>query len=72
MTAVLWTAQNVSLLSRYGVIPILLKDEQWQDWARVVVVIPAIAVYSPPSPDEFPKWEAWAVEFNKAIRHLAQ
>lgn len=48
----------------------LLDPEEWKPWARNVIQSPALAVFNPPNPDDFDRWDEWADRFNQAIENL--
>lgn len=63
-----WTETMVLPLSRYLVVPRLLRPEGWRDWANSVIQVSAIAAFKPPQPDRFEDWKDWAYHFILAVR----
>jgi hypothetical protein len=54
-------------LAPFGIVPALRMEMRWQDWARYVNSLPGIAAVTPPAPDSYPSWDAWATAFNEVI-----
>lgn len=72
LSATRWAAETGADLARHNVgnIPILIREDNWRDWARFVVSLPLVAAFSPPNPDRFPHWQGWALKFNETIAVL--
>lgn len=62
-----WTAETGWNLAPFGTVPALRLGMQWQTWARYVNSLPGISAVTPPSPDVFDTWEAWAAAFNEKV-----
>lgn len=69
-TAQQWTAQTGIVLAPYGTIPVLLHEENWMDWARYVVGLPAVQAVGAVRPEGFPDWQSWARQFNTSLTLL--
>jgi hypothetical protein len=44
-----------------------VSEENWQEVARNIILIPAISVTNPPHPEDYPDWREWAsrlIELN--------
>ena len=67
MTARSWAAQMVPILYRFGAIPALTDEDNWRQWAAIIISYPGIAQYSPPRPEGFKTWQEWAHNFNLAL-----
>ncbi len=62
-----WCDFNVPLLARYGQVPFIEQEENWQAWAVAVCKNPGIAVLNPPNPLFFNDFYEWAERFNSAV-----
>jgi hypothetical protein len=47
----------------------LFQDEGWRDWSKKLIALPVIANQSPPRPDYFDEWPAWAEAFNRSVQY---
>lgn len=43
-----------------SMLPILMDEDLWQEWAMRVVEAPAFSNGGAPRPDQFPGWQPWA------------
>lgn len=64
MTVQQWTAAVTLDLEQFGSIPQLLDPKRWQEWAAVVIGLPAISGVVLPDPYSFVDWSEWATQFN--------
>ena len=67
LNAPTWASKTTGALLPYGVIPILLDENKWRQWADYVILIPDIAALGPPRPEIFSDWRLWALAFNQTL-----
>lgn len=69
MSAVDWTDVAGSELERQfrAIIPRISRDDEWREWAQLVVDSPEIAKLSPPRPESYKTWQGWVVAFKAAV-----
>jgi hypothetical protein len=67
MTVTEWCDAASHTLRRYGVIPLLLSPNGWQQWVVELLQLPQISRYAPPDPRGFSSWEEWVFRFNQAV-----
>lgn len=61
-----WASQNMQILQQYGVIPILHDDDDWREWALIVIQLPGIAAQYPPDPRGM-EWVDWSERFSQSV-----
>lgn len=66
-----WASETTTVLLPYGFVPVLRDPAQWQQWARYVLLIPAVAGLGTPRPEGYSDWRKWAEAFNVTVRLLA-
>lgn len=67
LSATQWCDATALALTSLTNVPRLRHEEAWQEWALAVLVIPAIAAFSPPDPRFFGDWRAWAERFVQCV-----
>lgn len=70
MSASDWCNQMTLDLCPYGVLPLVMSDEQWRPWASQVITLPGLASLAPPSHEDFEDWERWAYAFISSINSV--
>lgn len=65
-----WSAMTAALIQPFGDIPDSTTEKDWQDWARQVKILPALAPRFVPSPIGFKTWQEWAFRLNEALYGL--
>lgn len=64
----LWAAQNTYVLAQFGPVPIMGRDDEWQDWVTVLLQNPGLMQQSPPRPEDYPDFQAWAERFIQVVK----
>lgn len=54
-------------LANFAPPPRLMDAALWREWANTVIQIPAVALFSPPDPQQFTHWYDWAERFVQAV-----
>lgn len=67
MTAKEWTAASTINLERFGAIPALHNDDDWQDWGAVLSGFASLSGINVPNPFSFTNWQEWAERFNEVL-----
>jgi hypothetical protein len=70
MTMQEWADETTRTLYDVAAVPRLEAqgEQDWADWARLLVGTPAIAAFNPPDPELFADdWRTWAIRFNEAL-----
>lgn len=65
-----WSALTAASLKPFGDVPSQTDEKHWQDWARSVKLLPALAPRFVPSPIGFKTWRDWALRLNEALYNL--
>lgn len=50
-----------------GVFPVFSDGMHWKDWATSLILLPAIASFTPPDPNTYSEWLDWANDFNRTV-----
>lgn len=61
---------TAALIKPYGDVAASTTEDGWEDWARSVKLLPALAPRFIPSPIGFPDWRSWAFRLNEALYGL--
>ena len=67
MTAMEWTAAMHINLERFGAIPILQNDKNWQDWGASISSLSSLNGMVIPNPYEFNDFQGWAQRLNETL-----
>jgi hypothetical protein len=67
LTVKTWCDFNVPLLARYGQVPFLQNEADWQQWGVEICKVPGVAGFNPPDPRFFTNFYDWAAQFNSAV-----
>lgn len=67
MTAKEWTAASHINLERFGAIPALQRNEDWQNWGAAISLLSSLGGMVIPNPYEFTDFQTWAERFNESI-----
>ena len=51
----------------FGLIPRLITDGDWQEWAESLIHLQPKGLRLPSDPRVYTDWRDWAVKFNQAI-----
>ena len=62
-----WADQVVLDLRKYGALPQLDDEENWQEWAVMFCAISGISQQNPPDPRYFSDWREWASRFAQVM-----
>jgi len=62
-----WADFTVFDLEKYGPIPQLEKETEWQNWAAGIIGINGISQQNPPSPYQYDNWRDWASRFYQVL-----
>lgn len=65
-----WGTYTAFDVARVGNVPVEPKEENWQDFARSLLQVPALAGLGIPSPEGFTDWPSWAHAVNEGLRKL--
>jgi len=44
-----------------------LQGSDWGNWAYDTIALPQVAIFSPPSPRGFARWDEWAQRFVECV-----
>lgn len=64
-----WTDRVGGILSQFGPVAKLLREEDWMDWANLACILPGIVGQQPPRPTPGEDWLQWAIRFNQVVRY---
>ena len=67
MKATDWTAAMHINLERFGSIPALQNDKNWQDWGASISQLSSLSGTVIPSPYDFSAFEDWAQRLNETL-----
>lgn len=62
-----WADYTVFDLEKYGPIPRLMSEKEWQNWGAGIISINGISQQNPPSPYQFDDWHEWAYRFYEML-----
>lgn len=62
-----WADYTVFDLEKYGPIPQLASEKEWQNWGAGIISINGISQQNPPSPYQFDDWREWAYRFYEML-----
>lgn len=63
-----YAAGVIPILAPYGLVPQLMEETRWREWAQFIITIPTVAALTPPSPTFYEQWIDWATQFNLTLR----
>lgn len=67
MGPVEWMNSTGSLLSAYGLLPIMRDPNNWKTWFATALTLPALSGIYLPDPNRFDDWQPCAERFYAAI-----
>lgn len=62
-----WADYTVFNLEKYGPIPRLMNEGEWQNWGAGIIGINGISQQNPPSPYDYTDWREWAYRFYEML-----
>jgi hypothetical protein len=62
-----WADFTVFDLEKYGPIPQLVSEKEWQNWGAGLIGINGISQQNPPSPYDYDDWNEWAYRFYQVL-----
>jgi hypothetical protein len=71
MTVKEWTDASQVNLERFGAIPALHTDKDWQSWGASLSNLSSLSGISVPNPYEFSDWRIWAERLNESLASVS-
>jgi len=62
-----WAELTRGRLPMVDDVPIPAQDQDWKEWAALILRVPSIARKRPPLASVFSDWREWAFLFNRAM-----
>jgi hypothetical protein len=66
-SAIEWADMTTPAILRFGQIPKLMREEDWPNWAFLIVQLQPLEARRLPDPRTYTDWREWAIRFNQAV-----